>query len=450
MAAPDEFYITLPSNASMSVFPKNSQSDWSTILNPPMELDGEWEVGLSEMHIPKMWKNIAADNCTFYCDYQSVDKDIVRFVESAKRGTAGGDHLANTTHFFEILGTEVYTREMLIHRLFVFLSQMKFNKTTINGHLLDDNISIQYEQKFLGAPGIFDRTAVTLSIAKNWSLLFEFTGMNENWMTLCRLLSIDTATLYNPITKSLQMNIHDTMEGEQEEYEGLIRDGLFMRICCPDFDPSIGLVYTDRVMLTYKTLTKICRLPTGYYATHEQLIDALNKALPADCSTFLLFKQVGTKIKIISFNFKLYGITFHAGVLGEKLMAMLGLAKTNLAKLLPSMPASTNPALFSFVNGLYPIDLNRGCQGFYVYCDLIVPEHVGDTSAHLLRVLPVGNSKDELSVFKYSSSPFYKRLAVNYITKIHMLIKTDSDEVVKFLGGKTLCELHFRKMKARV
>lgn len=44
------FYVTLPSDASMNIFPQNVQSDYTTVLKTPLELnDAKYEVGLVEI-----------------------------------------------------------------------------------------------------------------------------------------------------------------------------------------------------------------------------------------------------------------------------------------------------------------------------------------------------------------------------------------------------------------
>ena len=49
-----DFYITLLSNSSMKHFSENMQSCYRTKLSAPMILSGDdWEVGLSEIFIPK-------------------------------------------------------------------------------------------------------------------------------------------------------------------------------------------------------------------------------------------------------------------------------------------------------------------------------------------------------------------------------------------------------------
>ena len=43
------FYVTLPSNASMQTYPENKQSNFTTILKNPLELGERYEVALVEM-----------------------------------------------------------------------------------------------------------------------------------------------------------------------------------------------------------------------------------------------------------------------------------------------------------------------------------------------------------------------------------------------------------------
>lgn len=61
-----DFYITLPSDASMEIFPDNTQSSFRTKLSAPLVLSSDdWEVGLTEIFIPKTWYNIDTHNNTY-------------------------------------------------------------------------------------------------------------------------------------------------------------------------------------------------------------------------------------------------------------------------------------------------------------------------------------------------------------------------------------------------
>lgn len=71
-----EFYVTLPSNASIQYFPRNTQSSYRTKLSQPLFLSGQWEVGLSEIFIPRNWFNIGEHN-NEYTIYAEVEKSVV-------------------------------------------------------------------------------------------------------------------------------------------------------------------------------------------------------------------------------------------------------------------------------------------------------------------------------------------------------------------------------------
>jgi hypothetical protein len=76
------FYLTLPSNASLDVFPDNKTTEYRVKLPQPTDLDGNWEVGLYSISYPNTWyalRNINADT-HFYCDdgsgfYSTVELD---------------------------------------------------------------------------------------------------------------------------------------------------------------------------------------------------------------------------------------------------------------------------------------------------------------------------------------------------------------------------------------
>ena len=53
-----EFYITLPSNSSMSFYPDNKTGNYTTKLPRTIELSGEWEVGMSDIKYPHTWYNV--------------------------------------------------------------------------------------------------------------------------------------------------------------------------------------------------------------------------------------------------------------------------------------------------------------------------------------------------------------------------------------------------------
>ena len=52
------FYITLPSNASLDIFPNNKTTGYRVKLPEKINLDEDWEVGLYSILYPHMWYTI--------------------------------------------------------------------------------------------------------------------------------------------------------------------------------------------------------------------------------------------------------------------------------------------------------------------------------------------------------------------------------------------------------
>ena len=69
-----QFYVTLPSNASMDTYPNNTVTDYATKLPHPLELDGQWEVGLVEMTYPITWYNVERGECHLLIEFESGEK----------------------------------------------------------------------------------------------------------------------------------------------------------------------------------------------------------------------------------------------------------------------------------------------------------------------------------------------------------------------------------------
>ena len=67
------FYLTLPSNSSMNYYPSNTVARYATKLPQVMELEGEWEVALTEISVPSPLPNVTRD--THFFTLRSTDTD---------------------------------------------------------------------------------------------------------------------------------------------------------------------------------------------------------------------------------------------------------------------------------------------------------------------------------------------------------------------------------------
>ena len=62
----DSFTIELVSNASSQLFPHNTLSSFTNFLPEQVNLDGQWEVAISEISYPSMYQNVAQGKFIFY------------------------------------------------------------------------------------------------------------------------------------------------------------------------------------------------------------------------------------------------------------------------------------------------------------------------------------------------------------------------------------------------
>ena len=62
------FYITLPSNGSMGIFPDNTVTEYKNQLPRPLHLDGEWEVGMTECSYPYSWFQLTDENSEIWIE----------------------------------------------------------------------------------------------------------------------------------------------------------------------------------------------------------------------------------------------------------------------------------------------------------------------------------------------------------------------------------------------
>ena len=67
-----DFYMTLPSNASMTTHPDNTLTHYITALPHRIDLTGEWECGLAEIQYPHTWYNVTENDVWLFLNMIDV------------------------------------------------------------------------------------------------------------------------------------------------------------------------------------------------------------------------------------------------------------------------------------------------------------------------------------------------------------------------------------------
>ena len=87
MESPD-FYLTLPSNASMNTHPDNTLTHYITTLPQPLTLSGQWECCLVETLYPHSWYKVREEDAWFGIGLRNTD-ETEEFTTTRTRIEAG-------------------------------------------------------------------------------------------------------------------------------------------------------------------------------------------------------------------------------------------------------------------------------------------------------------------------------------------------------------------------
>jgi hypothetical protein len=97
------FYVTLPSDSSMSYFPENTVAEFTTKLSERIVLDGQYEVALAELIYPHSFDNIRNYDGSLYVDVYRYDGTrIVRY-------NLASSYYENESEFLEKLTKTINT-----------------------------------------------------------------------------------------------------------------------------------------------------------------------------------------------------------------------------------------------------------------------------------------------------------------------------------------------------
>ena len=80
----------------------------------------------------------------------------------------------------------------------------------------------------------------------------------------------------------------------------------------------------------------------------------------------------------------------------------------------------------------------------YVYCDIVQPQIVGDTSAQLLKSIPAEGKFGDL-IAKTFTNIQYVPIRTKSFEAVEVLLRNDTGDPVPFERGKVVITLHFRK-----
>lgn len=201
-------------------------------------------------------------------------------------------------------------------------------------------------------------------------------------------------------------------------------------------------------------------IPNGHYSTPQQIVDVLNLANrwfwnrwcvgvremrladnQTDSQTARLHAKQATYRDSIEFTYiKPLGraqITTNLECVkhlefDEKLQYTLGLKDKVITK--------------EQTLGDYPMDVMSGLHTMMIYSSLVAPQRVGDTKTNLLKAVPLRGHIGEVVSVDFPN-PHYVDLLLNRFSTVDISIKGSDGGDLKFMFGKVICKLHFKKKR---
>lgn len=466
----NDFYVTLPSNASIQYFPRNTQSSYRTKLIQPLFLSGQWEVGLSEIFIPRNWFNIGEHN-NDYIVYTEVEKSVI--IDNIVHDIAF-NYLSNekATNFFLKINASIrnYVNE---ENSVMFIPEIDEKNVTVDItkgfelhiskehapkllymlYLPDEDIVITESQTFKFRSSTETREETINIINKNpinsikhiipFTLISEsdkkhdakiaISNISKN-IQLLELQDYITFT-YTPVTAELEIRVSEyaelhIKENEAQSFLSILNENksvIVTGIMKFRVNPLLSVYEGEKLELIIKEYPKVTRreketkhlsVNVGMYKTAESLFREFEYIRLKQLPNLKVFLEVPKTCEV------------H---LGKALAEMLGFENQKFKS--------------GKYRSKYPLELDAGISEIFVYSDLIESHHVGDSYAPLLRVIPCMNEKNE-QIVKHYETPIYFPLKSNFVDTIEIELKTSSGKDIIFTGGKTLILLSFRRRES--
>lgn len=465
-----DFFVTLPSNASMEYFPRNTQSSYRTKLISPLLLNnGEWEVGLVQFFAPRNWFNVDDHNndYTIYNDVEkvivreSVDYEIMMIYDPAKSIADNfyelNQNIKNYIPNHQIQfapdedGSNIEIN--LPEGIEIHLSQETSSKLLYMLHLPNEDYVVNrptimklrpstetFEQMFK----VVNKNPINVThhLIPLTKIKEKFKGLNTKNVIFSNIsenikdLELENYVLfkYEPIKNILEIKVSEYAE----LYITDEKAPSFLRMLKQHKDivvrgsqkftvnPLLSITQGELVELVikeysselgYEREVKDLRLNVGMYNSAEVLFNQFQHVILRQLPDLKV-------LLIVPYNFE---IKF-----GRGLADMLGFVED------------------FFTSGTYiskyPLELNAGISEIFVYTDIIESHRVGDTFAPLLRIIPCMDEKNQ-QIVKYYETPLYFPLRKSFIDTIEIELKSVTGKNITFTGGKSCIILSFRRKK---
>lgn len=469
----NNFYVTLPSNSSMDYFPKNTQSSFCTKLSSSLILSGgDWEVGLSEIFIPRSWFNVDQHNNGYQVIYD-IEERVLKptIVHEVKYTYQVGDNINNFCDSLNFAiqkttepeygirfmpdnenasrvliemeeGYEIHITKHMAPKL-LYMLNLPNEDITINKRSLFTfrsttqapvpqlfsvmNENFKSVNEFLIPvtpikPSAFAQTGKGLADVLNRNVkLHDLVDVVEfTYDSSKREMNINISENAEiRFTKAASSTLMDKFYFEEDTYlRGTHTIKVNSLVVVQPGDTMLLVIKEPHETVEVKRQTEHLTLNVGSYKKAESLFSAFKHIHLSQLPNSTVLMEVLPKYEVI---------------LSKGLMEMLGFERTTFEA---GMHISK-----------YPLELDAGITEIFVYSDVVSSHHVGDSFAPLLRVIPVMVESGVDKIVKHYQRPLYFPLRKTFMDSIEIELRTSFGSKITFMSGKTHVVLSFRRKK---
>ena len=462
------FYHVLTSNVAPKTFPNNSASKFSTPIYNPYDLNGKWEVAVTQM---------THNNCvyTFNGEQYGIEDSVWNENDLERLD----DHFKFDLHFSKkTLPRAQFYKEFMTnvkdHTLLNLILQLSESGWRLEYKVLHPEFfvclpqSVQRACKFMSpvltsydrisrtgykppdTVTIEDTCVIVGKISVN-AVLYELKEKNTE-MTMTELMKIYNEKLPSSIT-SLSRN-HSTVDSIT--FTKKATDGTIMILSEGLTDlikPYIAGFWTEDIFsFNTNNLSKDYSLPwTVSFIERKHAIPFKSSAVVHNLAKRQFTTRSEAYTYLNSFDKR---VTFSCNDRNVTTMKIHGKYVTvtfddDLRDILAfDENEYKGPNTFT-ATGTF--SLSRRIHYLYIYCNINQHIRIGDTQAPLIAILPYNGSICVPHIERTFKNPMYVSLIRNNIAQIDIEIRDDTGQLIPFTeDALTSIRLHFRQVYANV
>jgi hypothetical protein len=429
------FYIYLPSNASMDVYPDNVCSQYRIRLDNPISLLNKpfWEVGLVELSYVHSMRTIqkgetieVLENYETLVSAISLPKLMLNNIINAK-----------TTSILHQMNLEIDVKEGKVHIHFQTPKTTLYLPKVLARHfgLLpppEDNTLMEEPVEPI-QPALFNEKEPSEPENGHALLWVDFHEKREAYLQKLKKHE-EAHARYVKEKAAFDDHVSKKTKQEQDEYKDenmhtVINktDGKWTAVApyfMSKFPVQSFKSSFNMELRTWPAVLHTLTLREGHYPTAESLLAEL-KRISEPVKDEVKWEYLTSKNRF-QVDLKNYAIRFQ-----RTLADVLGFHKFILnAGLVYEAP--------------YKPDLLRGIYHMYVYTDLCENIHVGNVQVPLLRAVPLQDlSYGQVKSYTFTK-PIYVPLAKREFDSIEVQLRDDSGDLLPLDEGKSVLVVHIR------